>query len=79
MTLEQLQQANEIHGKIENVKAQLSQVTTMLDETKESTVPTRVRGMNFDLPKAIFKGELTKQKKDLEDELSSLESQFSAL
>lgn len=79
MTLEQLQQGNELKAKMDSVKVQIGQVNSMLDETLDTKIPTRVRGMNFDLPRNTFKGELNKQKTALEQELSDLETQFSAV
>lgn len=79
MTREILTQANTLTVQIDSVTSQLRQVEQMLDETKEPKVRTRVRGMDFELPKAVFKGELQKQKRDLETELTDLNSQFDAL
>lgn len=44
-----------------------------------NTVRTRVRGMEFNIPKTAFRSEVRKQKTTLENELSALEAQFDAL
>lgn len=80
MTIETLQQANKIQAEINQIIAQLNQIDNMLDETKGSgKLKTRVKGMDFEIPKAALKSEVTKQKTTLEAQLTSLENEFSAL
>lgn len=80
MTIEILQQANKIQAEINQIIAQLNQIDNMLDEAKGSgKLKTRVKGMDFEISKAALKSEVTKQKKDLESQLTSLENEFNAL
>ena len=79
MTKEKLQQAQEILGKLEQTKSQLNQVGVMLDTVQEDKVKTRIRGMDFELPKAAFRSEVNKRKGELEAQLSTLQAEFDAL
>ena len=80
MTIEILQEGNRVASEITQVQAQLVQIAEMIDEAKGSgKVKTRVKGMDFELPKAAFRSEVIKQKKELEDLLAVLEADFLAL
>lgn len=79
MTKEKLQQAQELLGKLEQTQAQLNQVAVMLDEVKDEKVKTRIRGMDFELPKAAFRSEVNKRKGELETQLDTLQAEFDAL
>jgi len=80
MTIETLQKGNELVSEISRVESQLSQIANMIDESKgEGKIRTRVKGMEFELPKAIFKGEVMKQKKNLETQLVNLQEELNGL
>ncbi len=79
MTKEQLQQANELYGRIDQTSAQLNQVAMLLDEAKDDKIKTRIRGMDFELPKAAFRSEVNKRKAELETQLGTLQAEFDAL
>lgn len=79
MTLETLQIAKKLEAEINAVQLQLAHLNNLLDETKGNSVKARVQGTELELPKAAFTGEINKQKKNLETQLTDLESQFSAL
>jgi len=80
MTIETLKMGNGLVSEISRDESQLRQIANMIDESKgEGKIRTRVKGMNFELPKAAFKSEVMKQKKDLETQLSTLQTQFNEL
>lgn len=79
MTKETLQQATELSNKIDRAKAQLNQIATMLDIVTEDKIKTRIRGMDFELPKAAFRSEAIRRKNELESQLTSLENEFTSL
>ena len=79
MNKEILQQANELYRKIEQTQTHLNQIASVLDDEKEDKVKTRIRGMDFDLPKAAFRSEVNKRKGELEAQLTALETEFSSL
>ncbi len=79
MTIEILKQATTLYSKIQSIQARLSQFQDMADEAKDTTVRTRIRGIDIDLPKALFKTEVLKKRNALESELSALQAEFDAL
>lgn len=79
MTKETLEQAQTILNKIERAKSELNQMATMLDTVKEDKIKTRIRGMDFELPKAAFRSEAIRRKNELESQLTALENEFTSL
>lgn len=80
MTIETLKTANELAGKIDLLRTRLNGINQMIVSTQDvTTIQTRVRGLDIELPKAVFRNQVMAQKTALESELSALQAEFNAL
>lgn len=80
MTIETLKAANELAGKIDLLRTRLNGINQMIVSAQDVTsIQTRVRGLDIELPKAVFRNQVMTQKTALESELSALQAEFNAL
>lgn len=79
MNLITLQQANALFSQIERLQANINQLNGLIDEAKEDKVKARIRGLDIELPKAVFKSEVNKKKTALEAELVAVQAEFDSL
>lgn len=79
MTKEILEQGKVLESKIMQLRAEIAQLIDMADEVKDTKIRVRVRGVDIELPKAVFKSEVNKEKNERESQLTLLESEFNAL
>lgn len=79
MTIETLQQANELHTQIMNLQSRLDSIDNALAKPNDELGQVRLRGLDVAVKHATLKGDLNKQKTDIEAELTTLQTQFDAL
>lgn len=80
MTRETLKTANELLTKIEQLSNRLGGLNKMIVSAQDvTTIQTRVRGLDIELPKAVFRNQVITQKNALETELATLQTQFDSL
>lgn len=79
MTKEILQRANELFGQIENITARAAALESLRDEVREDQFKVRVKGLDLEIPKAVFRQQLRAEKDALDAQLITLQAEFDAL
>ena len=79
MTKEILQRGNELFSEIQNITVRAAALESLRDEVREDKFKVRVKGLDLEIPKAVFRQQLRDERGLLEAQLSTLQAEFDAL